>query len=253
MYQRYSGGSLDEGRTRWLLEQFRFPYASVLDAEIKKGGLSDKYDVLILPDDSTGAITGERPAAAGGRASRPRSPYPPEYRSGIGDDGVKALKEFVEKGGTLVALGEASQFAIEKLELSVRNVTAGKSSKEFWCPGSTLRVKFDNSHPLAYGMPAEGLVVYLGGNPAFEILPGPHNERCETVVRYADRDLLQSGWLIGEETLAKKPALIAAQYGKGRAILIGFRTQHRAQTHGAFKLLFNALLPTSPPLGTPQY
>jgi hypothetical protein len=243
MYQRYSGGNMDEGWTRWLLEQFRFPYTSVLDAEIKKGGLNDKYDILILPNDGPSAITGEPPAASGGRARRPPSPYPPEYRSGIGDDGVKALKEFVQKGGTLVALGEAANFAIEKLELSVRNVTAGKSSKEFWCPGSTLRVKFDTTHPLAYGMPPEGLVVYLGGNPAFEILPGEHNDRYQSVVRYADRDLLQSGWLIGEETLARKPALVVAQSGKGRVILIGFRTQHRAQTHGTFKLLFNALLP----------
>ncbi len=245
MYQRYSGGNMDEGWTRWLLEQFRFPYASLMDAEIKKGGLNEKYDVLLLPNDSTAAITGQRTGPTGtesGRGPRPEPAYPPEYRSGIGNEGVAALKAFVQKGGTLVALGEASSFAIEKLELSVRNVVAGRSSKQFWCPGSTLRVKFDNTHPLAYGMPAEGLAVYLGGNPAFEIIPGEHNERYQGLVRYADRDLLESGWLIGEETLAKKAALVAAQYGEGRVILIGFRPQHRAQTHGTFKLLFNALI-----------
>ena len=241
MYQRYSGGNMDEGWTRWLLEQFRFPYTSVMDAEIKKGSLNEKYDVLLLPNDSTAAITGERAAVAGGRAPQP-PPYPPEYRSGIGAEGVSALKAFVQRGGTLVTLGDSGNFAIEKLELSVRNVAANKSSKEFWCPGSTLKVKFDNTNPLAYGMPSEGLAVYLGGNPAFEIIPGEHNERYQSIVRYADRDLLQSGWLIGEETLAKKAAMVAAQYGDGRVILIGFRPQHRAQTHGTFKLLFNALV-----------
>jgi glutamine amidotransferase-like uncharacterized protein len=91
-------------------------------------------------------------------------------------------------------------------------------------------------------MPAEGLVVFMQGSPAFEITPGEHNERYEVVVRYADRDLLESGWLIGEDTLARKAAVVAAQLGRGRVVLIGFRAQHRAQTHGTFKLLFNALI-----------
>jgi hypothetical protein len=173
---------------------------------------------------------------------RSQESTPPEYRSGIGNEGVDALKAFVQKGGTLVTLGGASNFAIEKLGLSVRNVVANKSSKEFWCPGSTLRVKFDNANPLAYGMPSEGLALYLGGNPAFEIVPTEHNEWYETIVTYADGDLLSSGWLIGEETLTKKAGMIAAKYVDGRVILIGFRPQNRAQTHGTFKLLFNALV-----------
>jgi hypothetical protein len=244
MYQRYRGGNIDEGWTRWLLEHYGFPYTSLLDAEIKKGGLNERYDVVILPDDSTSAMTGEPREAAGRGAGAPRTEerWPPEYRSGIGTEGVAALKGFVEKGGTLIALGGASGFAIEKLSLSLRNVTANRSTKEFWCPGSTLKVKVDHAHPLAYGMPPDALAVYLSGNPAFEILPNDHNERYEVVVRYADRDLLQSGWLIGEETLARKAAMVAAQYGQGRVILIGFRTQHRAQTYGTFKLLFNALV-----------
>jgi hypothetical protein len=242
MYQRYRGGNMDEGWTRLLLEQFRFPCTTLMDAEIKKGGLNDKYDLIILPDDSTAAITGERSAGRGEEARRPEEAYPPEYRSGIGDEGVKALKAFVEKGGTLVTLGGASNFAIEKLGVNVRNVVANKSSKEFWCPGSTLRVQFENTNPLAYGMPPEGLALYMSGSPAFEIVPSEHNERFEVVVRYADRDLLRSGWLIGEGTLAKKAGMVAAKQGNGRVVLIGFRTQHRAQTHGTFKLLFNTLL-----------
>ena len=249
MYQRYRGGNIDEGWTRLLLEQFSFPYTTLMDAEIKKGGLNDKYDVIILPEDSTTAITGERAAAPGrtgerGEESRrpPEEVYPPEYRSGIGAEGVKTLRAFVEKGGTLVTLGGAGNFALERLELRVRNVAANRNPKEFWCPGSTLKVKFESAHPLAYGMPPEGLALFLGGSPAFEILPTEHNERYEVVVRYADRDLLESGWLIGEQTLARKAAMLSARLGEGRVILIGFRTQHRAQTHGTFKLLFNALI-----------
>ena len=237
MYQRYRGGNIDEGWTRWLLEHYGFPYTSVMDAEIKKGGLNERYDVILLPDDSTSTITGEFPAG-----HRDDDDAPPAYRSGIGKEGVAAVKTFVEKGGTLLALGNAGAFAIEKLDLDLRNVTSGKTSKQFWCPGSTLRVKVDNAHPLAYGMPSEALAVYMGGNPAFEILPTAHNERYEVVASYADRDILQSGWLIGEEIIAKKAAMVSAKYGEGRAVLIGFRTQHRAQTYGTFKLLFNALV-----------
>jgi hypothetical protein len=244
LFQRYGGGNMDEGWTRLLLEQFSFPYTSLMDAEMRKGNLNAKYDVIIVPDDSTAAITGERTAAPAGAAGggRPPEVTPPEYRSGMGAEGVEALKAFVQKGGTLVALGQASLFAIERFGLPVRNVVAGRTSKEFWCPGSTLRVSFDSNHPLAYGMPPEGLVVHLASSPAFEIVPTAANEQYETVVTYADRDLLQSGWLIGEETLARKAGMVTAKVGAGRVVLIGFRTQHRAQTHGTFKLLFNALV-----------
>jgi hypothetical protein len=234
MYQRYWGGNMDEGWTRFLLEQFSFPYTSLMDAEIKKGDLIKNYDVIILPDDSTGMITGEIPARYRSRMSL----YPPQYRSGISKVGVEALKAFVENGGTLVTLGGASNFAIEQLALNIRNVVANTSSKEFFCPGSTLKVTFDNNHSLAYGMPSEGLVLFWG-SPVFEIMPGQHDELYKTVVRYIDRDILRSGWLIGEEHLSNKAAMVSVEYGKGQVVLIGFRTQHRCQTHGTFKLLFN--------------
>ena len=121
-------------------------------------------------------------------------------RAHIGEEGVKALKEFVEKGGTLVTLGEACTFAIEKFKLSVRNSVEDLSQKEFFCPGSTLKVTFDNRHKLAYGMPSEGLILFWNSS-VFEVIPGQHNERYETIVRYIDRDILRSGWLIGEKYL----------------------------------------------------
>jgi hypothetical protein len=237
MYQRYWGGNMDEGWTRFVLETFSFPYRSVMDEEIKKGTLTDSYDVIILPDDSPEMIIGD--FAPGSR--RYRSSVPPEYRSGIGQAGVQALQEFVENGGTLVTFGGACQFAIDSFSLSVRNSMANIDSEEFFCPGSTLKVTFDNTHPLAYGMPSEGLVLY-SNSPAFVVVSGDHNEDYTTVVRYKDRDLLGSGWLIGEEYLSSQPAMVCAKYGKGQIVLIGFRTQHRSQTHGTFKLLFNTMI-----------
>jgi hypothetical protein len=256
MYQRYGGGNIDEGWTRLVLEQFLFPYKSIMDAEIKKGNLNDQYDVIILPDDSTATITGERGAAPAAAAGAPQAAaargqggggggggsVPPEYRSGIGTDGVNALREFVQKGGTLVTLASASNFAIERLGLPVRNILSNKTSTEFWCPGSTLNATFDNTNPLAYGMPGQGLVLYMSGGPAFEIGSTNSGYQYETIVRYADHNLLQSGWLLGGENAARKAAMVSAKLGDGRVILIGFRVQHRAQTHGTYKLLFNCLV-----------
>ena len=237
MYKRYWGGNMDEGWTRMTLESFGFPYTSVRDDELKKDDLRSNYDVIILPHDQTDTMMGEPKTWDG----RPAPAYPPDYRSAIGDDGVDSLKAFVEAGGTIVALGGATEFAIEKFELSVRNVTDDLPTTEFFCPGSTVKASFDTTHPLAYGMPDEGLVLFWS-SPTFQIVPSQHNEWYETIVRYGDRDLLQSGWLIGEEHIAKKAAMVVAKKGKGSVILIGFRTQNRSQTHGTFKLLFNTLL-----------
>ena len=250
MYQRYGGGNMDEGWTRWIFEQFAFRFTSVRDAEIKKGNLDASFDVLVFPDDSTATITGEPPAAGeAGRRGWYREPRyeavpdttPPEYRSGIGAEGVAAVKEFVRKGGTLVTLGDATDFAISKLGLPVRNAVEGLGPKEFFCPGSTLRVRIDTSHPLAYGMPAEGLVLFHY-SPAFDVVATDFNDRNDIVVRYADRNVERSGWLNGEKYIAGKTAMASVGYGQGRVVLIGFRTQNRAQTLGTYKFLFNALV-----------
>ena len=238
MYQRYRGGNMDEGWTRFVLEKFEFPYASLKDSDIRKGRLGSKYDVIILPHDSKAMITGEEEDQP---ADYPPPDYPPQYLSGLGDDGAEALRDFVEDGGTIVALGDASEYAIETFKLRVRNVLQDLDSKAFFSPGSTLKVTFENTHPLAYGMPDQGLVLFWS-NAAFEVLESRRNDKYATVARYVDKDILQSGWLIGEKHLARKAAMVTAEVGKGQVVLYGFRPQHRAQTHGTYKLFFNTLM-----------
>ena len=236
MYQRYWGGNMDEGWTRLVLEQYGFPYQTLKDAEIKAGNLNECIDVLILPDDSIDMIIGDK------TEDRLReNPIPPEYRSGIGEEGIKAIKEFVKGGGTLITLNQACNFGIEKLDLPVQNVVAGKSAKDFYCPGSTLHATIDANHRLTYGMPDEGLIFFWSG-PSFRVRPSFSNERCEILVQYPERDILQSGWLVGEEQIAGTAGMISVKYGNGSVVLFGFRPQHRAQTHGTFKLFFNALI-----------
>ncbi|MCX6655169.1 MAG: M14 family metallopeptidase [Candidatus Bathyarchaeota archaeon] len=243
LYQRYWGGNIDEGWTRWLLEQFKFPYTTVMDKEIKEGNLKEKFDVLLLPSDDTPLITGEKldEYFTKHRFHGYMPNFPPEYRSGIGAEGVEAIKKFVESGGTLVAMNATCDFAIEKLGLRVKNVLKDVKPKDFFCPGSTLRVKVSNCHPLAYGMPENALSVFWN-SPAFDVLPSDFNENYEIVTQYPEREIMQSGWLVGEEKIANKAAVVVAKHGKGKVVLMGCRSQHRGQTHGTFKLLFNNLL-----------
>lgn len=241
MFQRYLGGNMDEGWTRLLLEKFEFPYTSLMDKELKAGELNKKYDVIILPDDNIERMTGE---GAGEFSRNNPNEFPPEYRSGFGQQGVNALKDFVEKGGVLLTFGQAGELPIEKFKLPIRNVVKGVPSQEFWSPGSTLHMNFDNTNPLAYGMPATGLGLFTGGNDVYEVIPSDRNHTIERVITYPKRDILQSGWLLGEDVIAEKAAMVSVGMGKGKVVMIGFRPQHRVQTHGTFKLVFNSLVST---------
>jgi hypothetical protein len=255
MYQRYGGGNMDEGWTRLMFEQFNVPYKSLMDAELKAGGLESKFDTIVLPADTVAAMTGERPAGGPGGGGGPGSAEdntPAEFKSGFGAEGVKALQAFVQGGGTLLTFAQSGDLAIQRFGLPLRNVVAGVPSKDFWSPGSTLRVKFTNSHPLVYGMPSEGLALFMAGGQVYEVTSFDRSHDVDILSTYIDRDILQSGWLLGEQVIAKKAAAVSVKYGKGKVVLIGFRPQHRDQTHGTFKLVFNAFLnaPAAPPAST---
>ena len=118
----------------------------------------------------------------------------------------------------------------------------GVPSTEFWSPGSTLHVEVDNQNPFAYGMPENALATFLASNQVYEVVPGGDSHRVQRIVEFVDRDLLQSGWLLGEERIADRATVASVSHGEGTVLLIGFRAQHRAQTHGTFKVLFNSLL-----------
>ena len=241
MYQRFYSGNMDEGWTRWLLEDFGFEYTSLFDAEILAGDLHERWDVIILPNDSRTMMLGPTERAPGGRGPDPAG-TPPDYRSGFGEAGVAALDAFVRSGGTLVTFAQAGDLVLQGFDVPVRNAVAGMWGDEFWAPGSTLKVKVDTSSPYGYGMPEDALATYLAGGQVYETVPGARSSDVRRVVTYIDRDILQSGWLLGEGAIANKAAMVSVAHGEGTIVMIGFRAQHRAQTHGTFKLVFNALV-----------
>jgi len=244
IYQRYYGGNADEGWTRWLLEQYRFRYKTIMDKDIQRGRLAQKYDVIILPSDAKEMLLGENiedyyEKRRGGGFTMPH--YPEEYRSGFGKEGVEKIKEFVEAGGTLLCFGDSSDFAIEELELPVKNVLKDVKNTDFVCPGSTLHVDVAKDHPLAWGV-QEDLLIIFRHHPAFAIKPRVNNDDYKVILSYPEKQIMESGWLTGEEYLSYKAAMIEAKKGKGRVVLYGFQPQMRAQPEATFKLLFNALI-----------
>ncbi len=228
--------SMDEGWTRWILEQYEFPFENIFDADVRAGRLNDRFDVIVLPSMSTDAIVNGHETGT----------VPPQYVGGIADIGVENLRKFVQNGGTLVALNRSALFAIDEFDAPFMNALEGlddndNGEPQFAIPGSLLQMKFNNSHPIAFGMPEEA-PVFFNNSPAFLVNDyDEENGSYDIIAEYPDRDLLMSGFQIGEEFLYNAAGAVNYSYEKGTVILLGFGVQTRAQTHGTFKLLFNSL------------
>ena len=216
---------MDEGWTRWLLEQFGFRYTSLSNREIQSNKLRERFDVIVFPDQRAESIhVGYKPGA-----------MPEQYTGGVGDIGAEALKQFAAKGGTIVFLNNASEYAAQYLGVSVNDALSGISNREFYAPGTLLNARLGD-HPLTLGLPKD-IPVWFESGPAFEV-----SGRDRAIAVYPDTQILASGWLLGEKHLARRAAIVDAPMGSGHIILFGIRPQYRAQSYQAFKLFFNSLL-----------
>jgi hypothetical protein len=209
-------------------------YYSIDDKKLREVDLNHHYRAIIIPDQPPTTILNGYKAGA----------MPPEYTGGLGQAGVKALREFVEQGGTLVCLNRASDFAIEQFKLPLRDVVADVSQKDFFVPGSILRIELDTTNPIAQGMPKE-TIAWVEDSPVFEVVPpgsGGVSPAVRIIARYPrDKNPLLSGWLLGENRIRGKAALVEVSMGKGRIILFGFRPQYRGQSLATYPLFFNAI------------
>ncbi len=223
--------AIDEGWTRFVLEEYGFPYTTLHDADIRNGGLATRYDTIVLPHQ------GREDLLEGNKEKDSyKDPYPPDYVGGLGAIGLAALRAFVEEGGTLVTLDAACEAVIKGFWLPVRNVLEGLDCKEFYCPGSLLRIIVDPTQPLGWGLRRDETAVFI--NSSAFVLEG----EGKVAARYPLADPNLSGWLLGATHLAGKAALLEVPLGLGRVVLIGFRAQFRAQSRGTYRVLFNAIL-----------
>jgi hypothetical protein len=254
LYESWTA-NIDAGWTEWLLDNFKVPYGVIHNADFKNGGLAGKYDTVILPAQSpTSILNGMRASTRpdSGSASQQR----PDYVGGIGGDGLAKLLEFVEKGGTLIAIDSAADLPAQKFPLAVNGLlksTGGGmegppetsvAEDGYYCPGSLIRIDVDNTHPIAFGMPKEAFAFSSGGQ-AWDVTLMPElnkgDREIRSVAKYAKDKLLASGWISGEKAVLGKQIVLDVRFGKGRVVLFGFRPQFRGQTFGTFKLLLNAI------------
>ncbi|HUS05806.1 MAG TPA: M14 metallopeptidase family protein [Bryobacteraceae bacterium] len=220
--------SMDEGWTRWLLEQFGFAYTSLHNRDLQVGNLKQRFDVIVFPDQRAATIhNGHRPGA-----------MPDEFTGGVGDSGAEALKRFAADGGTIVLLNDACEYALAHLGVQAKDAVKGVSNSDFYSPGSLLNNQIDPSHPIGLGVPRD-IAIWSEGSPAFE---APAILGARTVAKYPPSNLLASGWLLGEKYLANRASLLDVPVGSGHVVLFGMRPQYRAQSYQTFKLFFNSLL-----------
>jgi hypothetical protein len=224
LYKGYTG-SMDEGWTRYVFDTFQVPVTSLMDTQVRVGSLP--FDVIILPSMTENTIV----------RGVTSEDYPSEYRGGIGEVGIENLKKFVSAGGRLVCWDDSCDAVIKRLGLPMKNVLDGLRRSEFYNPGSVVQLEVDQNDPLARGL-APDVAAYFVNSAAYDIT---NTLQVRTVARYAQKDALLSGWMLGEKYVNGKTALAEAAFGKGKIILFGFRPQHRGQTWGTFRFIFNAL------------
>jgi hypothetical protein len=256
---------MDEGWTRFIFDQNHIPYTRLVDAEIRKGDLQQKFDVIILPDNSARAITsggrgggeGEAPAgpggnvqgagggrgrraaggvaAAGGDEATPSPQTPPEFTGGLGPDGVSALDAFTNNGGTIVTFNHASEVYAKKGGV-IENALDTIDRSKFYIPGSILQVSVDTKNPIAFGFTPKVPIFYENG-PLFHV-----NADGTSIASFDTDAPLLSGWIQGGNFLNGTSVIAQQNVGKGHLILFGFRPQYRAISEVTYKFLFNALL-----------
>jgi hypothetical protein len=237
------GGSMASGHTRWILEQYEFPYTKVFPQELDRGNLNGKYDVLVFQGDLMGR--------EGRSRGQPRAEdIPAQWRSALGnitpEKTLPQVATFARNGGTVITVGNATSMAAEMgvpvvNALSAVNAEGKRTmlpSTKFYVPGSVLEAKVDNSNPLAFGMPETAMVFY-NNNPTYTITGSPSN--VKRVSWFASDDPLKSGWAWGQKALNNTGGVIDADVGKGKVFMLAPEVTQRGQAYGTFKLLLNGL------------
>ncbi|MEO8333674.1 MAG: M14 metallopeptidase family protein [bacterium] len=243
------GGSMTAGWTRWILEQFEFPFERVFAPTLDKGDLSDKFDVLVFVDGAIPGAGGGRRGGGGAAQNDSVIPYlPAEYRDQVGrmtiDKTLPKIREFLEKGGTVLAIGSSATNIAAVLKLPIESQLTENGAPlprtKLYVPGSVLSARVDLSSPIAFGM-TEHVDMFFDDSPVFKLSPGAEAAGVRSIAWFDSKTPLRSGWAWGQSYLENGVVAAEARVGKGKVLLFGPEILQRAQPHGTFKFLFNGI------------
>jgi hypothetical protein len=249
------GGSMPSGWTRWIFEQYHFPFTVVFAKEIDAGNLKSKYDVILFVGGAIPAYRAEAGSNAmvGYEGREPNEKEIPEmYHAQLGRitaaKSIPALKEFTEAGGTIITVGSSANLAYH-FKIPVRNALVemvnGKEralpGEKFYIPGSVMQVAVNNELTANWGMKSTA-DVYFSASPVFNLLPNATaTGEVTPLAWYATDKTLRSGWAFGQSYLQQTVAAFEAKVGKGKLMVYGPEITFRGQTHSTYKMLFNQL------------
>jgi hypothetical protein len=226
-----------EGWTRFVLDGNGIRHTTLRNADVRAGGLRRRFDVIVVPNQNADDILHGYHEGRRQFGPEHQALPPTEYQGGIEQDGLEELKRFAAEGGTLVLIDRAADLATRDPGVPVRNVLAGMPGDRFFGPGSIVSMSVDTTRAAAFGMPGATLAYFRKGRAfAFD------DPSVTSIARYADHDILRSGWLLGEDQIAGRHAVVEAKLGRGRVVLFGIVPYFRGQPHGTFKLFLNSLL-----------
>ena len=272
-------GNMPGGWLLWMLEQYGINH-EIVKAQDFAGDLNAKYDVILLPSNTTKA------RIVNGLDPKRNDPAEWSWAFGVGDEGWKKLRAFVENGGTLLAIGTAVETARELFDLPIEKAlpegrprfgapaaaaggaapASASASAEaalrdaFSSPArlmQTLRDRVADPQSLFY-CPGSLLQnefdtnhpvawgmpaawpVFFEDDQAYRLRPGFGIE-TQVVSRYPMEHVLQSGWLLGEEYLKDQANILSFRIGKGYVVTYGSQVDFRAQPRATYKLIFNAI------------
>jgi len=236
---------MPSGWTRYVLEHFDFDFEVVHPPEIDAGGLNDRFDVIILPD---GAMRsgGRFPGFGGGTGTDFAATLPDSLRERLGsltaEQSVPALREFMENGGTVIAIGTSTVLG-SRLDLPLQNHLADDQGEplgrnDYFTPGSIHNLRVEHVSPVTHGL-GERVHVLHSHSPVFEIDDGATG--LKRLAWYDSASPLVSGWAWGQHHLEGGTSMVEADVGQGKLLLFGPKITFRAQAHGTFKLLFNGI------------
>ncbi|MFN3590074.1 MAG: M14 metallopeptidase family protein [Spirosomataceae bacterium] len=162
------------------------------------------------------------------------------------------IKRFLSSGGTLVAMGTASEWVVSKkimnvsLKAQVSNDGPAKrpyASKADYdgamsTAGTIFETTIDPSHPIAYGYKQDKLRIFKINNLVFEDTKDAYN----TPLMFTQKPLV-AGYVHpkNEARIKNSPAVVADRVGAGKVVAFTDNPNFRAFWYGTNKLFINSL------------